>query len=279
MNTRCYIGSERVDRIDDMDRGLSYGDGLFETMLAHEGTLPWWDAHWSRLAEGARRLRMPLPTQSQVMAEALALLDGGGGVLKMIVTRGAGGRGYAPPVAATPSWILSRHPLPPPAPAAGLTLRWCEVRLALQPALAGIKHCNRLEQVLARAEWLDVAAPEDGADEGLMRSTDGDVVCATAANVFVLHGSQWRTPKVDRCGVDGICRQWLLGVLDVEQSRLDDDDLYTADAVVLCNAVRGILPVRRLGSHCWPAHEQVARLQRQLAAAHAGFSFPALPFS
>lgn len=279
MNVRCYLGADRIDRIDGNDRGLAYGDGLFETMLAHQGALPWWEAHWKRLAAGARRLRMPLPEQAQVQTEALALLDGGGGVLKLIVTRGQGGRGYAPLVAAAPTWVLSRHRLPPPAPAAGLTLRWCDTRLALQPSLAGIKHCNRLEQVLARAEWLDAGAPDSDADEGLMRSAEGDVVCATAANVFVLHGSRWRTPPVDRCGVDGICRQWVLRVLDVEQSRLDDEHLYTADAVFLCNAVRGILAVGRLGSRCWSAHAQVAQLQQQLAGAHAGFSAPVFPSS
>ncbi len=274
---RCYLGDERVERVGGDDRGLAYGDGLFETMLASAGTLPWWESHWQRLEAGARRLRMSLPARAKVESEAMALLDGGGGVLKLIVTRGAGGRGYLPSAIAAPTWVLSRHPLPPPAPAAGLNLRWCDTRLALQPALAGIKHCNRLEQVLARAEWLDAAAPENEADEGLMRSAEGDVVCATAANVFVLHGSRWRTPPVDRCGVAGICRQWLLAALDVEQARLGVEDLYAADAVFLCNAVRGILPVGRLGSRGWSAHEQVARLQQQLAGAHAGFSSPAPP--
>jgi 4-amino-4-deoxychorismate lyase len=169
---------------------------------------------------------------------------------------------------------LSLHPVPPPV--TGLTLRWCDTRLAIQPALAGIKHGNRLEQVLARSEWDDGIA----ADEGLMRSTGGDVVCATAANLFVLQGGHWRTPPVDRCGVAGVCRQWLLDTFDVEPLRLSVADVETADAVVLTNAVRGILPVARLlatepGERAWLPHTQVAEWQHRLAAAHPAFAAPA----
>jgi len=272
MSVRCFIGSQRVQAIPGTDRGFAYGDGLFETMRAHRGDLPWWDAHWARLAAGAARLRIALPDRDQVTSEATALLAGDDGVLKLVVSRGDGGRGYAPPAAPTPTWVLSRHALPAPPPPGGLDLRWCETRLAVQPALAGIKHCNRLEQVLARAEWLQLPSPERDAHEGLMRSVDGDLVCATAANVFVLHGSRWRTPLVDRCGVAGVCRQWLLGVLDVEQSVLDVEDVVSADAVFLCNAVRGILPVARLGARHWSLHAQVVALHPQLARAHASFA-------
>lgn len=269
MSVRCFIGTRRVDAVAGTDRGFAYGDGLFETMRAHRGGLPWWDAHWARLSAGAQRLRLPLPDQQQVAAEALAMLAGEDAVLKLVLSRGDGGRGYEPPAVSTPTWVLSRHPLP--SPAQGLTVRWCETRLSIQPALAGIKHCNRLEQVLARAEWPHLPEAERHAQEGLMRSMEGDVVCATAANVFVLHGSRWCTPLVDRCGVAGICRQWVLGMLDVEQSALDVAQVETADAVFLCNAVRGILPVARLGARHWPLHAQVSTLQQQLARAHAGF--------
>lgn len=274
MSVRCFVGNVRTDAIPGSDRGFAYGDGLFETMRAHRGTVPWWEAHWARLTAGADRLRITLPDPVQVAREATALLAGDDCVLKLVVSRGAGGRGYGLPDAATPTWVLSRHPLPAPPPAAGLELRWCETRLAVQPGLAGIKHCNRLEQILARAEWSQLPSPECDAHEGLMRSGDGDLVCATAANVFVLHGTHWRTPRVDRCGVAGICRQWVLGALAVEQSAIEVADVESADAVFLCNAVRGILPVARLGARQWSLHPQVSALQQQLARAHAGFPFP-----
>jgi 4-amino-4-deoxychorismate lyase len=192
-------------------------------------------------------------------------------VLKLIVTRGTGGRGYAPDTAATPTWILSQHALPPETPDDGIVVRWCETRLAVQPALAGIKHCNRLEQVLARAEWADAELHDRDALEGLMRSTAGDVVCATAANLFVLRDGRWLTPRIDRCGVAGVCRAWALGELAASEVRLGVTEVETAEAVFLCNAVRGILPVARLGGRSWPLHPQVSALRERLAAAHPGF--------
>ncbi|HEY0503369.1 MAG TPA: aminodeoxychorismate lyase, partial [Lysobacter sp.] len=223
--------------------------------------------HWQRLARGARALRLPLPDAVHARREAEALLDGGDGVLKLIVTRGAGGRGYAPPPQPVPHWILSVHPLPVAPPIEGLILRWCETRLALQPALAGLKHCNRLEQVLARGEWSDASV-----HEGLVRSTEGDVVGATAANLFVLRDGQWLTPPIDRCGVAGVCRSWALAALQAAQERLAVTDVEAAEAIFLCNAVRGILPVARLGARSWRPHPQVVDLQRRLAAEHPAFA-------
>lgn len=263
---RYFVGAQAVATLPDHDRGLAYGDGLFETMRAHRGAMHWWDAHWRRLERGARALRLTLPEQAQVRREAETLLAGDNGVLKLIVTRGAGGRGYAPPAEATPHWVLSVHPLPV-ATADALQLRWCETRLAVQPALAGLKHCNRLEQVLARAEWDDAST-----HEGLLCSAEGDVVSAISANLFVLHGEVWTTPRVDRCGVAGVCRSWAMAALQAREARLAVTDVEAADAIFLCNAVRGILPVARLGARSWRSHPQVAELQRRLAAEHPAFA-------
>ncbi|GAB3354749.1 aminodeoxychorismate lyase [Lysobacter tyrosinilyticus] len=272
MNARIFVGDTRFDAIAADDRGVAYGDGLFETMRAHRGELPWWDAHWARLQAGAHRLRIVLPEPSRVHTEAASLLSGKDAVLKLIVTRGSSGRGYAPDADNTPTWIVSVNPLPPAMPETGITVRWCETRLALQPALAGMKHCNRMEQVLARTEWLDPMAPDKGAAEGLMRSMEGDVVCATAANLFVLRDGTWLTPRIDRCGVAGVCRAWAMDALTATQSRIAVTDVETADAVFLCNAVRGILPVAKLGERTWSLHPQVVALRRQLALAHPAFT-------
>src|SRR5690606_5854536 len=140
----------------------------------------------------------------------------------------------------------------------------------VQPALAGIKHCNRLEQVLARAE-----CDRAGADEGLLRDADGYVVSATAANLFVLSGDRWLTPPVDRCGVAGTCRAALLAPLSARETSLAKEDVERADAVFLCNAVRGILPVARLGARRWPVHPGVAAAQASLARLHPGFRLDA----
>ena len=266
---RIFSGTQAIEAIAADDRGLAYGDGLFETLRAHRGDLPWWEAHWGRLARGSQRLHLALPEPAFVREQAHSLLNGRDAVLKLLVTRGGGTRGYAPDNARPPTWLLSVHDLPAPPAPGGLALRWCRTRLSLQPALAGLKHCNRLEQVLARAEWSD---GDLAADEGLMRSTEGDVVCATAANLFVLRGGQWWTPALDRCGVAGVCREWAMAATQAQEKRLGVTDVETAQAVFLCNAVRGILPVARLGEACtWEEHPRVTALRGQLAAAHSGF--------
>ena len=264
-----FNGTERIDAWPADARAIAYGDGLFETMRMHRGTAPWWDAHWDRLARGAQRLRLPLPDQARVRDEVAALFDDddGAGVLKLLLSRGGGGRGYATSPTAAPLWMLSRHALPIVAPV-GLQLRWCETRQALQPALAGIKHCNRLEQVLARAECTDA-----GVDEGLMLDGDGAVVSATGANLFVLRGGQWQTPLLDRCGVAGVCRAHLLLLLDAREARLSVSDIEGADVVFLCNAVRGILTVAQLGACAWTPHPAVDDARRKLARVHPGFTF------
>ena len=139
------------------------------------------------------------------------------------------------------------------------------------PALAGIKHCNRLEHVLARAEWGDPAI-----HGGLLCSAEGDVICATAANLFVLRDGRWTTPAVDRCGVAGVCRGWAIERLAAVETRFGIDDVETADAVFVCNAVRGILPVARLGGRSWPPHPQVQALRQRLAAEHPAFAMESL---
>lgn len=268
---RVFVGDAPVDA--DVDtviaggRGLAYGDGVFETMRAVAGVIPWWPAHRERLLRGAARLGIAVPSEHALDAALRDTLRAHpDAVIKLVLTRGSGGRGYAPPLDVPPVWLLSASGLPPAPRAGGLVLRWCDLRLAMQPVLAGIKHCNRLEQVLARAEWHDA-----GIDEGLMRDADGHVVCATAANVFVLCDGRWWTPPVDRCGVAGVCRAWALPVLDATERRLTPEDVLSSQAVVLCNAARGILPVARLGDHAWSPHPAIGEALHCLADAHPAF--------
>jgi 4-amino-4-deoxychorismate lyase len=267
MSARIFVDAQRVDAVPADDRGLAYGDGLFETMRVHRGTVPWWDAHWARLAAGAARIGLPLPDAMRVQAEAREMIGGRDhGVMKLLVTRGSGGRGYAPPAVAIPTWVLSLHDVPAPA-GQGLRLHWCDTRLADQPALAGLKHCNRLEQVLARREAVDA-----GADEGLMQDGAGRVVCATSANLFVLRDGGWQTPPVDRCGVAGVCRARLMPALQARERVLTVDDIGTADALFLSNAVRGILAVARVGARAFAPHPAVDDARRALARLHPTFA-------
>jgi 4-amino-4-deoxychorismate lyase len=267
MTTNIIHASSGIGAVGAFDRGLNYGDGVFETLRVHAGAPVRWDAHWARLERGVDALGIPRPAAGLAFdAARIACAKRPRGVLKLVVTRGEGGRGYAPPERPDPTLIVSVHDMPPRAPSQ-LAVRWCDTRLAIQPRLAGHKHLNRLEQVLARAEWRG-----DEFFEGLMCDTDGRVVSATAANLFVRIDGRWVTPRVDRCGVAGVMRAWCLPALEATQADLDVAAVEGAQALFLCNAVRGILPVHRLGTRRWPADAQVDALRRRLAAAEPAFA-------
>lgn len=273
MSTRIFFGQRRVDAIDPCDRGLAYGDGVFETILVHVGKPVWWDGHLSRLRSGCEVLGIDCPDPIFLRHEVDALVgDSRRGVLKLVVTRGVGERGYALPTTAIPTVLMTLSTAPPAPPNDGLNLRWCETPLSIQPRLAGIKHLNRLEQVVARAEW-DGANPQEPAiHEGLMCDTSGRVVCATSANLFAFRDGRWITPPVIDSGIAGVCRRWILDhVAGAAERELTRVEVESADSLVLCNAVRGILPVVALGSRRWFARPDASALRQQLLAAEPAF--------
>lgn len=263
MSMRALVDGREADAIDIADRGLAYGDGLFESILVAQGRPVWWDAHFARLQRGCERLRIPCPAQDLLLRECAALAAGiERGVLKMVVTRGVAGRGYAPPAEARPSRILSLHPAPEPAAAAmrdGIALHECELRLARQPRLAGIKHLNRLEQVLARGEW---DSPAFG--EGLLRDDEDRIVGATAANLFLVRHGALVTPDLSRCGIEGTCRAWIMARRDVDVLDVDARILAQADELFLASSLRGILPVARIGGREWSVGPMTRSLQQEL---------------
>jgi 4-amino-4-deoxychorismate lyase len=257
--------------IDATDRGLAYGDGLFETMRAHAGTLPWWPRHRARLLAGARRLGIPFPDDAR-LESALddALRASQDGVIKLVLTRGAGARGYAPSRGVEPTLIVTASP-GPAATAGALTVDVLTLRLGVQPALAGMKHLNRLEQVLGARE-----AAERSLDDGLMADAEDFLACSTRANVFARVDGRWITPPVDRAGVAGIARSVLLehwrpaGGLHVE--RLPLADLGRIEALTLSNALRGILAVARCGARALdPQPDGLIDARAVLAASHPAF--------
>ena len=246
------------------DRGLAYGDGLFETLAVKAGQPLLLDLHMQRLAQGCSRLAIVADNtviRSEVLAYAQAM---GEGVLKLIVTRGDSLRGYSASPEALPRRILQASP-PAAYPEAnaqeGIQLFDCATRLAEQPLLAGLKHLNRLEQVLARAEWQDPAYAE-----GLMRDTSGRVIEGVFSNLFLVRDGSLYTADLQRCGVAGVMRAALL----VEAERqgiarhvtdISFEQLRQADELFLCNSVYGIWPVRAFAELSWPVGPLTRKLQ------------------
>ncbi|MFO1436462.1 MAG: aminodeoxychorismate lyase [Gammaproteobacteria bacterium] len=188
------------------DRAVQYGDGVFETLPIIDGQPQHWDRHLARLKLGCQRLNFPPPAAEQLFDDLLKLpLDNERAVLKIIVSRGAGGRGYRPAAISQPTRILTLWPWPQ-YPShyfeEGITLRVCDTPLGSNPRLAGIKHLNRLEQVMARGEW------DDGEiAEGLMLDQRGNIIEGTMSNVFLLQDGVLHTPLLNEAGVAGIMRQ------------------------------------------------------------------------
>jgi 4-amino-4-deoxychorismate lyase len=243
----CLVDGEIADRVSVMDRGLLYGDGLFETMAVVQGTPRFWQGHVDRLNAGCERLGLPQTPQEVLLREVQTVSAGQRRcVVKIIITRGASGRGYAPEPDARGNRIVCSWPWPlDPGDlvTTGIRARICALRLGVQPELAGIKHLNRLEQVMARSEWSDPSI-----HEGILLDRDDNVVSAISSNLFLVLGGRLLTPRLDRCGVRGVMRSAILAAFRerCEQRRIMLDMLPEADEVFVCNAVRGIFPVTRI---------------------------------
>lgn len=264
----CLVNGVPADRVSVRDRGLAYGDGLFETIRVAQGRLTLREYHFARLERDAARLQIPInmPSIAEEANQVAAQL--GAGLIKLVITRGIGERGYAPS-AGPATRILQSGSLPeyPEKNAEeGVTLFPCITRLALQPALAGIKHLNRLEQVLARAEWQAPFA------EGLVCDMRGRPVECTMSNLFVRIGGKWVTPELTLCGVRGVMRDYLLKALTARNQQVDErtiehQELFESEEVFCCNSVYGVWPVVGFMDKVWspgPFTRQAQTLAKQV---------------
>jgi 4-amino-4-deoxychorismate lyase len=257
------------EAVPALDRGLHYGDGLFETIACEGGHAQLLARHLARLRRGCERLALPAPDEGTLRAEiAAALAQAPRAVLKLILTRGSAmTRGYACREKQPARRILLRYPAPAadPAALAGVRVRLGTLRLGENPALAGLKHLNRLEQVLARREWSDVQIAES-----LLFSQSGALVSGTMSNVFLVRGGVLSTPRLDRCGVEGIMRATVLQLasaagIDCREAQLGSADLAQAEEIFLTNALIGVRPVRELAGRTLVVGPRTQQLQRLLA--------------
>lgn len=252
----CLVNGIEGAALDPLDRGLQYGDGVFRTLRVENGKPRWWEEQLAKLDSDAARLGVVCPEASQWWAD-LARLTGrlSRGVIKLLLTRGGGVRGYRPPEAAAATRILIYDPAPLVSdgwPVDGLNVRVCDLRLSAQPALAGIKHLNRLENVLARAEW---NTPE--IQEGLMLDTAGNVISGVMSNLFLWREARLLTPRLEQCGVAGVARDRLLrrataAGIAVQETRIGRDEVLAADEIMLSNSLIGLRRVACLGERRWP---------------------------
>lgn len=269
MQAALYIDG-RDGCVDPQDRGLAYGDGLFETMLAEDGNVRWLNLHLERLSEGCRRLAIPLPDLDEMKRRIGEQVPRGSrATIKVILTRGAGPRGYAPPQDPVPTVILFAYPAESPGEPSELAVETLRLRLGENPKLAGIKHLSRLEHVMARLEL-----GSRGADEGLLLDSSGNVVGGTSTNVFALFGSNLTTPRITGAGVCGVMRRVVLerctdhGLNPIEAD-LTVADLHEADEIFMTNALTGIRPVGKLDGRAFPEQSVARGLSESLGLARA----------
>lgn len=249
------------------DRGLLYGDGVFRTLRASGGQPLHWPLHYQKLQHDCSALGIACRDYACLSAELAGLLaEHPDAIVKIIVTRGQALRGYAPSPDSMPTHIWDVLPLPDYPESRilqGAALRLCQLRLGHQPLLAGIKHLNRLENVLAAAECADV-------DEGLLLDSDGNVIEGTRSNVFLVIQDRLITPELNLCGVAGVQRDRVMehaGRLGmrVEVRKLNLDELLAADEVFLSNSVFGLWPIARCEQRQWLNFSCTLRLRTALA--------------
>lgn len=258
------VNGEAAAGIDVLDRGLHYGDGVFRTLKVVGGQVRWWDEQFRKLAEDCAALNIPCPERETIEAEVRRLAGGTGvGVIKIMVTRGVGQRGYAIPTDAAPQRIVMGFPGASPENR-DVRVRWCELRLSSQPRLAGIKHLNRLENVLARSEW---NAPDIA--EGLLLDEAGHVICGTMSNLFIAEQGSLVTPELSRCGVAGVARRRIIQSAERhgQPARIEPisrERLLAADGAFLCNSIIGLWRVAELEDRHWPDNGRAETLRSWL---------------
>lgn len=264
----CFENALSVD-----DRGLTYGDGLFDTLLVVDGRPRFCQRHFQRLQRDCARLRLPVSMKA-LASDLDTLLDKyslpSRAVLKTVITRGVGERGYCIPDTPSLTRIMSLSPIESSPKRAALHLTVCDTRLTHNPALGGIKHLCRMENVLARNEWR-----ADNIDEGLMLDVSGNVVEGTKSNLFWIEENVLYTPDISWCGVAGIIREVIIEQLaprfglTVRVGRYKLDDLYRADELFVTNSLIGIAPVASIGCYRGLTSKRTLQLKNALGSIDA----------
>lgn len=262
------INGMQGDSVLASDRGLMYGDGVFRTMLMQRGQPLWWDSHYIKLNADCAALKITCPSK-EVLRQELQLVGTSEPecVVKIIVSRGRGERGYLADPAVQPTRVVSTSPLPRPPESyrqSGVKVRLCDLRLSCQPLLAGIKHLNRLENVLARMEWDDL-----GIAEGLLQDEREHVISGTMSNLILVKDGGLITPDLSLCGVDGVTRQRIMTwaaeqKVPVSVQSVSLPLLMDADEAMLCNSVIGVWQIAEFQDRTWATGNLTKKIRHAL---------------
>ena len=251
-----------------LDRAFAYGDGVFRTLLVRHGIPAKWDLHYAKLRDDCERLKLDCPDEALILEDIKCLFKSDGfGVLKIVISRGEGARGYVVPANIKTNRVIIKLPRPTYSAVnvdEGVKLFLCTIRLSKQPVLAGIKHLNRLENVMARMEWSD----PDFID-GLLLDENGFVIEGTMSNIFARFGDKLLTPDLSQSGVAGVTRSCILKMsdplgLDVKVQAFTLDELFEADEVIICNTLFGAWQVRALANKSWNKQTLASKIRTLL---------------
>lgn len=255
-----FVNGQPSQQVTVFDRGLQFGDGVFETIAAVDGRLCQLDKHLQRLQHGLQRLAIASPDIESSLAIARRQVTGyGDAVVKLIVTRGHSLRGYRPDKSSASCIILEIFPhkfVRRLSELQAIDIGLCKTPLSINPLTAGIKHLNRLDQVLASVE-----CSQHGFDDGLMLAGE-QVIESTSSNLFLWHENCLITPLLDQAGISGTARACVLEAaealgISVEEGAVSVEQCHNAEALFLTNAISAVRPVRsfeasRFTEEAWP---------------------------
>jgi len=262
------VNGQLNDSISALDRGLAYGDGVFRTLSVKRGVPFNWQRHYLKLRHDCEALQITCPSAELLLSELQSLCtQQQDSVAKIIITRGIGQRGYAPSAGQVATRILSvslATQFNPEFYSSGISAHVCRLKLGHQPLLAGIKHLNRLENVLAASECAELDTPE-----GLIEDEDGLVISGTRSNLFWLSDSTLYTPDLKQCGVAGVQRDRVIDWANEQDMpckivSIRMPQLLDADEIFLVNSVIGLWPIRKLPGYNRTIHPVSWQIQKWL---------------
>ncbi len=245
---KALINGEEIEQLSIEDRGFQYGDGLFETIAIRDGRYEYLDRHLMRMKKGCERLGLIWPGDMAWLDDIHSLGKQANGVLKLVLSRGVGGRGYVYDTEAKATRISLLYSLPEfdSHNISGVNVRVCATPVSINPVLAGIKHLNRLDNVLARNESRDPAIAE-----GIMLDDQQHVIEGTMSNLFCVLDGELFTPSLARAGIQGITRNRIIELAELQGIQVHEIDISLGnfldmEAIFMCNSLIGIWPVIRV---------------------------------